>query len=182
MRRLSSFAAATLSLIAISGGVRGQPATTPAKAVAAASNPSWLDRRLKPLPFKQIGPFVALADSSVLYVRDDVAFATRDDEKTWASRPLFGDRKIKARPEQGLVRTKNGTIVLVFLDDLDKRWKWDAKANTHDGSIESCVVELRGKRIAYPYVFERRPGKLWVTSMQGDLCAGLNEADFVKGT
>ena len=38
----------------------------------------------------------------------------------------------------------------------------------------------RGKRIAYPYVFERTPGVLWVTSMQGDRRATLEEADFTK--
>jgi hypothetical protein len=29
-------------------------------------------------------------------------------------------------------------------------------------------------------LFERRPGVLWVTTMQGNVHAELNEADFVK--
>lgn len=363
--------AVVLGLILIANSAKAQPATKPA---TAAAEPSWLDPRLKALPFKQIGPFIELADGGVLCVKDDAALVTRDDGKTWQPRPIFGDRKLKARPEQALVRMKDGTIVFVFLDDVDKRWKWDNKANTHegevhlytyairstdegktwtdlvrvqdgysgavrdvietesgnlvlpgqkyltdgyrhatipyvstdkgktwkptglldiggrghhDGSIESCVVQLRdkriwmllrtnhdylyqsfssdngltwsalspttidassspaivkrlkdgkivllwnrlwldgqmtgprrngpnaaereaswqreelamafsdddgktwskpaiiarGKRVAYPYVFERRPGTLWVTSMQGNLCAELNEADFVK--
>jgi sialidase-1 len=34
--------------------------------------------------------------------------------------------------------------------------------------------------ISYPYIFEIRPGELWVTTMQGDLRMKLNEKDFVE--
>ena len=119
---------------------RAQPATKPA---AAAAEPSWLDPRLTKLPFDHIGPFVELADGGVLCVTADAAYATRDDGNTWSSVPLFGDRKMKVRPEQALVRMKNGTIVLVFLDDLDKRWKWDKEKNTHDGDVHLYTYSLR---------------------------------------
>ncbi len=36
-------------------------------------------------------------------------------------------------------------------------------------------------RFSYPYVFERRPGELWITTMQGNLRLGLREADFAEG-
>jgi hypothetical protein len=58
-------------------------------------------------------------------------------------------------------------LALAFSDDDGKTWTKPA-------------IVARGKRIAYPYLFERRPGVLWVTSMQGGLRAELNEADFVK--
>lgn len=35
------------------------------------------------------------------------------------------------------------------------------------------------QRIAYPYIFEAAPGRLWVTTMYGGLRATLNEADFL---
>ncbi|CAG5018600.1 hypothetical protein DYBT9275_06034 [Dyadobacter sp. CECT 9275] len=33
--------------------------------------------------------------------------------------------------------------------------------------------------ISYPYIFEAKPGELWVTTMQGDLRMKLNERDFI---
>jgi hypothetical protein len=58
-------------------------------------------------------------------------------------------------------------LAIAFSDDDGKTWTKPA-------------IIARGKRIAYPYVFERTPGVLWVTSMQGDLRATLDEADFTK--
>jgi hypothetical protein len=58
-------------------------------------------------------------------------------------------------------------LAIAFSDDDGKTWTKPA-------------IIARGKRIAYPYVFERAPGVLWVTSMQGELRATLNEADFTK--
>ena len=34
------------------------------------------------------------------------------------------------------------------------------------------------KWVSYPYVFERNPGELWVTTMQGGLRVKFNEKDF----
>ena len=44
------------------------------------------------------------------------------------------------------------------------------------------VVIARSKKdwIAYPYLFEARPGELWITTMQGNLRIRLNERDFVR--
>jgi hypothetical protein len=44
----------------------------------------------------------------------------------------------------------------------------------------AVVARQAGKWIAYPYVFEVEPGRLWLTTMQGDLRVELREADFVK--
>ena len=43
------------------------------------------------------------------------------------------------------------------------------------------AVIARAKKgwIAYPYLFEARPGELWITTMQGGLRVGLREQDFV---
>ena len=37
-----------------------------------------------------------------------------------------------------------------------------------------------GKRQSYPYVYERRPGELWITTMQGLVRIGFREADFAR--
>lgn len=36
------------------------------------------------------------------------------------------------------------------------------------------------RRISYPYVFERNPGELWITTMQGGLRVRLYEKDFIN--
>ena len=40
------------------------------------------------------------------------------------------------------------------------------------------AISANGNRIAYPYVFEVRPGYLWITSMQGGIRAGIRVEDF----
>ena len=37
----------------------------------------------------------------------------------------------------------------------------------------------RDRWIAYPYVFEHKPGELWITTMQGGLRGRIQESDFV---
>ena len=38
-----------------------------------------------------------------------------------------------------------------------------------------------GARVAYPYLYERRPGEMWITTMQGGLRMKLNAADLAAG-
>lgn len=44
---------------------------------------------------------------------------------------------------------------------------------------DPVVIAEHAPRMSYPYVFEREPGVLWVTTMQGPLRAEMREADFV---
>jgi hypothetical protein len=41
------------------------------------------------------------------------------------------------------------------------------------------IARRHGAWLAYPRVFEFKPGELWLTTMQGGLCLRLREADFV---
>ena len=121
----------SVNVLLLTNAGRAQPAAT------QSTDPAWLDPRLKAMrPSTPIGPFVQLADGAVLCVHDDGT--------TWSSvGKLFGDRKMKVRPEQALIRTKSGAIVCVFLDDLDKRWKWDNAKNTHDGDVHLFTWSIR---------------------------------------
>jgi hypothetical protein len=59
-------------------------------------------------------------------------------------------------------------LSIMFSDDDGKTWS------------EPVVIARRDKGwIAYPYLFEARPGELWITTMQGDLRVKLNERDFL---
>ena len=60
-------------------------------------------------------------------------------------------------------------LSIMFSDDDGKTWT-------------GPVVFARVKKgvIAYPYLFEPRPGELWITTMQGGLRVKLQEKDFVR--
>ena len=72
------------------------------------------------------GPYVNLADGSVLAVDSRVAQISKDEGKTWKSYPLFADaEKFLARPERALIRTRQGTLVMGFLNEKEiARGKW----------------------------------------------------------
>jgi len=60
-------------------------------------------------------------------------------------------------------------LSVMFSDDDGKSW------------TDPVVVARRSKGwLSYPYLFESRPGELWITTMQGDLRVKLLEKDFVK--
>ncbi|MEZ5384896.1 MAG: exo-alpha-sialidase [Prosthecobacter sp.] len=40
---------------------------------------------------------------------------------------------------------------------------------------------IAGGRVSYPYLYERRPGELWITTMQGGLRMKVNAADLGEG-
>jgi hypothetical protein len=43
------------------------------------------------------------------------------------------------------------------------------------------IARVPGGGLSYPYLFERRPGELWViTRFDGKVCLSLKEADFVE--
>ena len=43
------------------------------------------------------------------------------------------------------------------------------------------IAREPGGGLSYPYLFERRPGELWViTRFDGKVCLSLKEADFVE--
>ena len=38
----------------------------------------------------------------------------------------------------------------------------------------------KGTQISYPYLFEAKPGEVWITTMFGELRIRLNEKDFIE--
>jgi predicted neuraminidase len=119
-----TFLACSLLATALHAG----PATAPALSV---------DPRLRLLADSPAGPFVTLPDGAVLGVTDDAAVISRDGGASWERHPLFQPGAFKVRPEYAIVRSRSGAVVLVFIDDRVKEWKWDKDANA------SAVAEPR---------------------------------------
>jgi hypothetical protein len=101
------------------------------------------------------------------------------------------------RPERALLRTPSGVVIPAFANDKEKaNWNWDKAISDSPGArlptyaVRSPdddgktwtdpVVIARNKKgwTAYPYLFEARPGELWITTRQGGLRARLHEEDF----
>jgi len=58
-------------------------------------------------------------------------------------------------------------LSITFAKDDGKRW------------VESVVIARDKGGLSYPYIFERRPGEIWVTTrFQGKLRVSLRESDF----
>lgn len=66
------------------------------------------------------GPFANLPNGRVLAVDSREAMVSGDDDKTWQVYPLFAEReKFLARPERALLRTREGTLVMAFLNEKE---------------------------------------------------------------
>lgn len=63
-------------------------------------------------------------------------------------------------------------LSLAFSDDEATTWSKSV--------IVAASYEPRG-RVSYPYLYERKPGELWITTMQGNLRMKINVADLLKG-
>ncbi len=73
-----------------------------------------------------LGPFVRLGDGRILGVSESEALVSGDDGGTWAASPLFSSgQRMKVRGERALARTAGGTVVLVFLNEAKRVWRWD---------------------------------------------------------
>ncbi len=80
-----------------------------------------------PLGFDFMGPFANLPDGRVLAIEGNTARTSADEGRTWSEPvPLFSsDKGLEVRPERALVVTRQGTAILVFLDNRNVVWRWD---------------------------------------------------------
>ena len=69
--------------------------------------------------------------------------------------------------------TSRAELSLAFSDDEAGSWSPPVIVAANFGP---------GGRVSYPYLYERRPGELWITTMQGGLRMKVNVGDLGKGT
>lgn len=119
---------------------------------------------------------------------------SRDGGERWvASQPS----PIEASDSPGmLVRLASGRVALLwnrFRDPgrrLGRREELSLAFSTNEGMTWTPPQVIarnpvpEGKResaywISYPYAFEARPGRLWISTMQGGLSVALDERDFI---
>ena len=120
-----------------------------------SSKGTWLASGVEELPELPMGPFVPLGDGSILTVDTaSSAMVSRDEGKTWESRPIFADTaKYAVRPERALLRTPSGVIILAFSNDKEKAaWNWD-----------EAISDSPGARLPTYAVRSPDDGKTWET-------------------
>lgn len=93
-----------------------------------------------------------------------------DGEKTWHL--SGGDNIWSAVP----VSNYREQLSLAFSEDEGKTWsKPTVLASSQNSSVKGSQ-----RWVSYPYVFEKEPGFIWVTTMQGGLRVMIREKDFVE--
>ena len=121
------------------------------------------------------------------------AFST-DEGLTWTD---VRNSKIEASPAPGLlVRLQSDRLALFWNRWIDRERKLGRREqlsfalSDDDGRTWTPPVIIAKDptapgdtgpehRLSYPYVYEHKPGELWVTTMQGKLRMKLRETDFV---
>ncbi|HEX7008960.1 MAG TPA: exo-alpha-sialidase [Phycisphaeraceae bacterium] len=83
-----------------------------------------------------------------------------------SSYPLRGGNRILSAVPTSWHR---GELSIAFSSDEGHTW-----------SDPVVIARKPGVSLAYPYVFEARPGEIWITTMQGGLRIKLNEKDFIN--
>lgn len=79
--------------------------------------------------------------------------------------PRRDDKQASAVPT---VRQRD-ELSIAFSDDDGRRW-----------SRPTVILKSATKDTSYPYVFEHRPGELWITTMRGTVRVKLHEDDFIR--
>jgi hypothetical protein len=136
---------------------------------AVYADERWVHPLCKPLATERNGPFVELGDGSLATVDDDALRVSKDEGRTWPeARPLrCGAKPAHVGHVAQILRTRKGSLVLVFLDLDNYKWQWD-DAKGGPKNPDSCRLELWAVR-------SQDEGKTWTDRQR--LLDGYN-ADF----
>jgi len=105
--------------------------------VCAVASPAWnevqvrgkkilLHPKCEPLAAPLLGPFATLGDGGVLAVEESRVQVSADGGKTWTPRPLFAQPdKFRASGERALLATRDGTLILAFMNVKEQAFRWD---------------------------------------------------------
>ena len=89
----------------------------------------YLHRQVKPLKIDITGPYVRNAAGEIVAVDEQNAWISKDEGKTWKQTPLFAEDKWSVQDTHALCMTKEGVLVLSFLNMADVHFNWIAKTN-----------------------------------------------------
>ena len=105
---------------------------------------TWVNPLFKVDPPVGEGPFVELKDGSLMIVRGNATGTSKDNGKTWSEpRPIYEGGK-PGIPQQGtMLKTREGAIVLVYMDESTFYWEWDDSRGEPNGEPRLDVWAIR---------------------------------------
>ena len=115
--------------------------------------PSGIDASSAPGLIKRLDSGRLVLVWNRLYPAGQTSYPLRGGDGIWSEFPVSNHR---------------GELSIAFSDDDGGHW-----------SDPIVIARQPDKWLSYPYVFEKSPGTLWITTMQGNLRIELDEADFV---
>jgi hypothetical protein len=129
----------------------------PSNSLAAAAE-IWLDERCTLISTNRVGPFITLGDGNVMTMDGNATRTSADEGKTWTEPTAIYEGPGPGVPSGAsvLLRTRTGTIVLVYMDMSTYKWGWD-------GSKRDAVDDARLDVWSIRSVDE---GKTWVDRQQ----------------
>ncbi|MCC6681260.1 MAG: exo-alpha-sialidase [Phycisphaeraceae bacterium] len=87
------------------------------------------------MPGLLMGPFVSLGDGSILTIQDTNALISHNEGKDWKAYPIFADpASFQISNERALLRTSNGTVILVCMNLREKHWTWSNELHDAPGA------------------------------------------------
>ncbi len=89
-----------------------------------------------------------------LYPEGETSYPLRGGDNEWSESPVSNHR---------------GELSVAFTEDEGQTW-----------STPVVLARQPGASLAYPYLFERAPGEIWLTTMQGGIRMAFQEADFLS--
>ncbi len=142
------------------------------------------------------GSLLERADGSVLLLlrtESGVLWqATSRDGLTWEGLAATTIRSVTCCPQLG--RLADGRAALLWNapprhapgnGTSGRNCRWRFRRTTGATWSDPVIVAANyagGGRVSYPYLYERRPGELWITTMQGGLRMRVAAGDLGKGS
>lgn len=110
-----------------------------------ADDDLWIEPRCTPMPVENVGPFARLGDGGLLVVDANATRVSHDDGKTWSDpRPIHDGPKPGIPGKSSvLVRTREGALVLVYMDQSTYKWGWDASRHDAVDDTQLDVWSIR---------------------------------------
>lgn len=118
-----------------------------AASAALAQDDVWIEPRCTVLQTDKVGQFIELTDGSLMTVVDNMAIVSTDEGQTWTDLALVcADPDGPGCPKTGgggagcLLKTRDGAIVLVYMDLKDYRFDWNQETDELDADLDVWAV------------------------------------------